>query len=144
MIHLVLKIHLVLMSLAFAVFTVSFLIGFVFLLQESRIKSRHFDRLSSRLPSLERMDSIHTKALTAGFLLLSGGILAGSLLSKLLMGKFISGDPKQLTSLVMWALYALFLNIRLRVGWRGRKGILLSLIGFAAIVLTFLGVSHRI
>lgn len=143
MMDLSLHIHLIFTSLAFAIFTVSFVVGIVFLLQESQIKSRHFGKFASRLPPLETIDALHYKVLTVGFLFLSIGILAGAVLSKIKVGRFITGDERQMAALGMWALYAIFLNIRLKVGWRGRRGILLSIIGFAAVALTFLALKHR-
>ena len=136
-------IHLLFMSLAFAVFTVSFLVGSIFLMQESRLKSRHPGRALDWFPPLQTMDLIHYKALTIGFLLLSVGILAGAVLSKLTEGRFFTSGPRQVASLLMWFLYAVFLNVRIRAGWRGRRGIVLSLIGFIGVVLLFVGLSHR-
>ncbi|MBI2500772.1 MAG: cytochrome c biogenesis protein CcsA [Deltaproteobacteria bacterium] len=51
--------------------------------------------------------------------------------------------PRQIASLVTWGIYALFLNVRIRSGWRGRRGILLSLVGFLTVALTFIAIHHR-
>jgi ABC-type transport system involved in cytochrome c biogenesis permease subunit len=137
-------VHILLMSLAFAVFTTSFLIGLVYLLQQAQLKGRHPGTLLSRLPPLETTDHMHYRALTVGFVLLSAGILAGAALSKTTGGRFFSGDPRQVMALVTWVLYALFLNVRLKAGWRGRRGILLSILGFVGVVLAFLALEHRV
>lgn len=137
-------VHLFFMSLAFAVFTVSFLVGVLYLIQQFQIKSRHPGRFLKRLPALQVIDGIHYKALTVGFALLSIGILSGAALSKANRGVFFSNDPRQLASFVTWGMYALFLNVHLRPTWRGRKGILLSLLGFIGVVLTFLALNHRV
>jgi len=137
-------VHILLMSLGFSVFTVSFLIGLIYLLQQFQLKRRHPGSLLGRLPSLAVTDSMHYKALTVGFVLLSGGILAGAMLSKTTEGLFFKGDSKQVMALVTWALYALFLNMRLKAGWRGRRGILLSILGFIAVVLAFLALEHQV
>lgn len=138
-----LRIHILFVGLAFVTFTASFLVGLVFLFQRDQIKSRRPGRLMARLPSLDTMDSIHYKVLTVGFVLLSIGILSGAALLKVTQGRFFSGDSRQLASLATWGLYALFLNLRLKTAWRGRKGILLSILGFAGIVLTFLALQHH-
>jgi ABC-type transport system involved in cytochrome c biogenesis permease subunit len=70
-------------------------------------------------------------------------MFVGAILSKGRMGRFFTGDPREIGALVMWALYALFLNVRLTAGWRGKKGIVLSLVGFVGVILTFLGLGHR-
>jgi ABC-type transport system involved in cytochrome c biogenesis permease subunit len=135
-------VHLVFMILAFIVFASSFLTGLFFLLQENRIKNHRLTSFVRRLPALETIYALHYKILTAGFVLLSLGMIVGALLSKMREGLFFTGDPKEIGALVTWALYALFLNMRLKVGWRGRKGILLSLLGFVAVILTFLALEH--
>ncbi len=137
-------IHLVFMSLAFAVFTVSFLVGLTYLFAERQIKMRRFGRWTEWLPSLHAMDNIHYKALTVGFILLSVGILSGAALSKATIGHFFSGDHRQLAAIGTWGLYAVFLNIRMKSGWRGRKGILLSILGFIGVVLAFIALEHRV
>ncbi|HCU25456.1 MAG TPA: c-type cytochrome biogenesis protein CcsB, partial [Deltaproteobacteria bacterium] len=40
-------------------------------------------------------------------------------------------------------IYALFLQSRIIAGWRGRRGVLLSILGFVVVLFTFLGVSHH-
>lgn len=138
------QIHLVPMIAAFAVFWVSFLFGVLFLFQENRLKNhRALPSWLRRLPPLEIMDGLHYRALTAGFLLLSLGMMAGAVLSKKMYGVFFNFDPRQTASLVTWGIYALFLNVRIRAGWRGRRGILLSLIGFLTVALTFLAIHHH-
>jgi ABC-type transport system involved in cytochrome c biogenesis permease subunit len=89
------------------------------------------------------MDRLHYKTLVVGFGLLSCGMLLGSLLAKSVFGTYWTTDPRQLASLVTWGIYAMFLNVRIRSGWRGRRGIFLSLLGFITVALTFFGVSHR-
>lgn len=136
-------VHIVFMSLAFAIFTVSFLVGNLYLFQRYQLKNRKIGLWMHWLPSLEAMDGIHYKALTVGFILLSVGMLAGALLSKTTIGRFFSADPRQVASVITWLLYAIFLNVRINSGWRGKKGIILSLLGFIGVILTFLGLEHH-
>lgn len=139
-----LRLHLFFMTVSFAVFSISFLVGSLYLWQESQLKHHATQKLLRWLPSLETMDSFHYKILILGFLLLSGGIFSGALLSQALQGHFFSNDPRQLASLVIWALYAFFLNVRLQAGWRGRKGMMLSILGFLGVILAFIGLGHRL
>ncbi|MBI2083716.1 MAG: cytochrome c biogenesis protein CcsA [Deltaproteobacteria bacterium] len=136
--------HLIFMVAALLTFAVSFLVGLLYLFQEGRLKKqRPIPPWFQRIPSQEIMDRIHYKVLSVGFLLLSLGMLFGAFLSKKVFGRFFTDDPRQIASLFTWAIYAFFLNVRIRSGWRGRRGILLSLIGFMTVVLIFLGIHHR-
>ena len=136
--------HLIFMVLSFAVFSVSFVTALFFLTQESQLKNHRITFLVRRLPALETLDTFYYKVLTLGFLLLSSGIVVGALLSKERIGRFFTGDPKEIGAMGTWALYALFLNMRLKAGWRGRRVIGLSLLGFLGVVLTFLALEHRV
>lgn len=137
-------IHFLFMSLSFAIFAVSFIVGISFLLQRRALKSRRPGWLSRWLPPLEVADDVHAKASTLGFMVLSAGMLSGAILSKQISGVFFSGDLRQIAALLVWLVYALFLNIRVRTGQRGRKGIILSLLGFVVVILAYLAIRHRV
>lgn len=135
-------IHLGLAFLAFASFLVSFVIGISFIFLEWRIKAKDLGGLVRKLPPLEVLDGIHYKALGLGLILLTASIIAGAVLNKNVLGVFITRDPKQMWILFTWFLYALFLELRIRIGWRGRRGIVLSVLGFIIVVLGFFGLPH--
>lgn len=137
-------IHLGLAFLAFASFLVSFMIGIGFILVEWRIKAKDLGGLIRKLPPLEVLDAIHYKALGLGLLLLTASIIAGAVLNKNVLGVFLTDDPKQLWILFTWFLYALFLELRNHIGWRGRRGIVLSVLGFIIVVLGFFGLPHTV
>jgi ABC-type transport system involved in cytochrome c biogenesis permease subunit len=42
---------------------------------------------------------------------------------------------------VTWCIYAMLLHERLAVGWRGRRAAWMAILGFSAILITFLGVN---
>jgi ABC-type transport system involved in cytochrome c biogenesis permease subunit len=135
-------IHLLLAFFAFAVFLVSFMIGLAFIFLESRIKAKNLDGWVRRLPSLEVLDGIHYKALGLGLILLTIAIVAGTILNKTIQGVFFSWDPKQFWVFLTWFLYVVLLEMRMRAGWRGRKGVILSVLGFVIIILVFFGLQH--
>lgn len=140
-------IHLFLVFIAFAIFLASIVVGIIFIMMESQVKHKHIRPFFQRLPSLETLDTVHYRALSSGFIFLSLGILAGFFLSKDISGVYLSGDPKQIWVLCMWFFFAILLNSRVRAGWRGRRGIVLSLIGFTSfivLVLVFLSMRHMV
>ena len=56
-------------------------------------------------------------------------------------GSYWQWDPKETWSLITWFIYAALVHARLTVGWRGRKAAWLSIVGFLAVLFTFLGVN---
>ena len=137
------SVHIIFSFLALAVLAVSFVLGIIFIIEEFQLKYKVSPKLFLRLPSLEAVEQTHAKALTVGFALLSGGIITGAIWAKSVTGVYFFEDARQLWAICAWLIYAFFLQARFAAGWRGRKGVLLSLIGFAVILFTFLGVKHN-
>ncbi len=135
-------VHLLLAFVAFTVFLVSLVVGIAFIVQEAQLKAKHLSRLVQKLPPLAVLDQIHYRALAVGLILLTASILAGMALNWDVKGVIFTGDAKQIWILSTWLLYAVLLNLRIRSGWRGRRGIVLSILGFVVVVLGFFGLQH--
>ncbi len=136
-----LPVHVILLFIGDAVFAVAFGAGIMYLLQEKEVKNKRMGAIFKRLPSLDVLDDINYRCLTVGFPLLTLGIITGSIWAEYAWGSYWSWDPKETWSLITWLLYAALLHGRLTVGWRGRKAAILAIIGFCAVVFTFLGVN---
>ncbi len=116
-------------------------VGLMYLLQERQLKSKSLGAIYYRLPSLEFLDLLGHRSLLIGFPLLTAGLIAGAIQAHHAWGRFLTWDPTQVLSLLAWVVYAGILQARLTAGWRGRKAAILSILGFCAVLLTFLGVS---
>jgi cytochrome c-type biogenesis protein CcsB len=76
-----------------------------------------------------------------GFILLTIGLLVGSIWAKSAWGDYWVWDPKENWSLVTWLVYGGYLHLRRVRGWRGEKGAWLLVMGFAVVMFTYLGMS---
>ncbi len=74
-----------------------------------------------------------------GFVLLTVGLLVGSVWAKSAWGDFWVWDPKENWSLVTWLVYGGYLHLRRVRGWRGDRAAWLLVIGFAVVMFTYLG-----
>jgi len=92
--------------------------------------------------SLEALDDLDYRALSLGFLLLTGGILLGSVWANEAWGAYWSWDPKETWSLITWFFYATALHLRRSRGWTGRRFSWMSLAGVAFILFTYFGVNY--
>ena len=137
-----LSIHVISCFLSYACFACAFCLGIMYLLQERQLKRKHTGRLLEMLPSLEVMDSINHSMVLFGFILLSAGIITGSIWASQAWGNWWSWDPKETWSFITWLIYAAYLHARLNSGWRGKRAAVLSIIGFACVMFTYLGVSY--
>jgi cytochrome c-type biogenesis protein CcsB len=76
-----------------------------------------------------------------GFVLLTVGLLVGSVWAKSAWGDYWVWDPKENWSLVTWLTYGGYLHLRRVRGWRGEKGAWLLVVGFAVVMFTYLGMN---
>jgi cytochrome c-type biogenesis protein CcsB len=88
------------------------------------------------------LDDIAYKSIAAGFPLFTiGGVIMGAIWANSAWGTYWSWDPKETWSLITWFIYAVYLHARFVAGWRGKKVAILSLLGFVAVIFTYLGVN---
>lgn len=124
-----------------AVFTIMAMAGAMYIFQERLIKRKKIGRFHKILPSLETLDTLNRRALPIGFFFLTLGIISGALWASSAWGSYWNWDPKETWSLITWFAYAAMVHQRLALGWRGKKAAMLSLLGFALVMFTFVGVS---
>ncbi len=74
-----------------------------------------------------------------GFTALVFGLLIGAVWAKEAWGDYWVWDPKESWALITMLIYAGYLHMRLVKGWRGRKAAWFAIIGFAAVMFTYLG-----
>ena len=113
----------------------------MYLIQERQLKAKKIGAITQRLPSLNVLDDLSYQSLTYGFPLLTLGIITGAIWAEYAWGRYWNWDPKETWSLITWLLYAALLHQRLTVGWRGRKAAIMAIVGFLAVLFTFLGVN---
>jgi cytochrome c-type biogenesis protein CcsB len=90
----------------------------------------------------DMLDDITYKSIAIGFPLFTiGGLIMGAIWADSAWGRYWSWDPKETWSLITWLVYALYLHARLVAGWRGKKVAILAVIGFIAVIFTYLGVN---
>ncbi len=88
------------------------------------------------------LDEIAYKSIAVGFPLFTiGGVIMGAIWANSAWGTYWSWDPKETWSLITWFIYAVYLHARFVAGWRGKKVAILSLLGFVAVIFTYLGVN---
>ena len=132
-----------------AVFTcVAFLAGLMYLVQMKRLKAKRPSRFGLVLPSLEQSERINRGAITTAFPLLTFGLVIGMILSVTRGGRNGAEtvrtlrwtDPKVLSALLMWLVFAVLLHARFRSAMRGRSVMVLTIVAFVFLVFTWIGV----
>ena len=133
--------HVITCFFGYAAFALSFGISFMFLLKRlhTRGKSNIFLKL---IPGPDILDDLNYQMVVIGFLMLTLGIITGSVWAHSAWGSYWSWDPKETWSLITWLVYACVLHSRLVRGWRGKRIAILSLIGFSCVLFTYFGVNY--
>jgi ABC-type transport system involved in cytochrome c biogenesis permease subunit len=86
------------------------------------------------------LDEINYRAVTLGYPLYTlGALFAGAIWAEQAWGSFWSWDPKEVGALIIWLFYSAFLHARYQRGWSGTRTAILSLVGFAMMMLSFFG-----
>lgn len=91
--------------------------------------------------TLGRIEDLTLGLVVFGFVAHGMMILTGSLWAAGLWGSYWNWDPVESWSLVTWLIYAAFLHARLALGWKGRRAAWLAVGSFAAVAVTYFGVS---
>ncbi len=89
----------------------------------------------------EQLDSLSYRAITAGFLLLTIGLISGAVWANEAWGSWWSWDPKETWALICWLVYAAYLHTRITRGWQGKKPALLAIAGFFVVIVCYIGVN---
>ena len=138
-----LTVHVLTCFLGYASFVMAFAVGIMYLLKgrarDGGTEEGTFLRL---IPASDVLEELLYQGVVLGFVLLSLGIMTGSVWAHYAWGSYWSWDPKETWSLITWIIYALFLHARLIRGWRGRRMAVMSLVGFASVLFTYLGVNY--
>ena len=133
--------HVITCFFGYAAFGLSFGISFMYLIKRLHREDRNniFLRL---IPDSAILDELNYQMVVIGFLMLTLGIITGSVWAHSAWGSYWSWDPKETWSLITWLIYASVLHSRLVRGWTGKKIAILCFIGFACVLFTYFGVNY--
>jgi len=85
------------------------------------------------------LEKITYDSIRFGFVMLTLGLLVGSVWAKSAWGDFWVWDPKENWSLVTWLVYGAYLHLRKVKGWRGDAAAWLAIVGLAVVIFTYVG-----
>ncbi len=139
--------HVVSCFLGYAGFTIAFGCGLIFFVKKiggdkTSATEEATGGWTKHLPSFDNLDRLIYQSTALGFVLLTLGIMTGSIWAHYAWGSYWSWDPKETWSLITWLIYAIMLHARFVRGWRGQRMALMTIIGFASVLFTYLGVNY--
>jgi ABC-type uncharacterized transport system permease subunit len=139
--NLFLVLHVGLVLVAFAGFTLAAGLSALYLWQERRLKRRETSILRVRAPGLARLDELAAKTVVVALPALTLGIAVGIVRLRERGGGV---DALMVVTLVTWVVYGAYVALRYATGLRGRRAAYLLLLGFllVAVARLALPVTH--
>jgi ABC-type transport system involved in cytochrome c biogenesis permease subunit len=144
-------VHVASLLFAYASFALAGVLGLIYVLQFKEIKKKLLGYFYTRLPSLQTLDAMNSRAIAIGWTLLTVGLLVGVVWLGQARTEFADNrnlealslaDPKVFVSVVTWAVYSFAMLSRRMMGWTGRRAAWLSASGFAIVLLNLIAVSY--
>lgn len=134
----ILPLHVTVALLGLAAVAAAAGVGLIYLLMERQVKLKHFGILFSRLPPLQVLDELNRRLVILAFVAISLTVISGAFFVRGGNGgPGLSWSPKEVATLAAWAVFGALVIARLWAGWRGRKVALLTMAGFAALLVSF-------
>lgn len=134
--------HLVAVFTAFAFMAIGAVAGLLFLWQEKAIKKKTPLSVHQKdLPSLALLDKVNAITTRYGFPLFAIGVLLGFVWARLAWGAILTGDAKEVFSLLVLIVYAVLFHQREALGWCGKKPAMMALFVFALSLFSLLVVN---
>lgn len=133
--------HVVTCFFGYAAFAVAFGLSLAYLLKGMERPERRISFLDL-VPETATLDEMNYQMVATGFVLLTIGIVTGSIWAHSAWGRYWGWDPKETWSLITWLVYAALLHSHAVKGWRGKRLAVLSILGFSCVLFTYLGVNY--
>ncbi len=88
-------------------------------------------------PFQEGADNFTWKIFVVGFPFLTAGLIQGALWAQEAWAIYWGWDSKEVSALISWLFYVVYLHLRYVAGWRGEKGMWILLFGGLSVYITF-------
>lgn len=132
-----LRAHVLTSMLAYSLLTLASAQALLLAVQDNHLRTHHPGGFIRALPPLQTMESLLFEMIGLGFVLLTVTLVTGFIYLDDMFAQHLV--HKTALSLVAWIVFAMLLWGRFRFGWRGRKAIRWTLIGFAVLMLAYFG-----
>ena len=132
-----LAVHVLLSLLSYGLLTLASGQAILLAIQDRQLHKHHPGGFVRALPPLQSMEALLFQLISLGFVLLTAALVSGFFFVENLFAQHLV--HKTVLSLIAWTVFGMLLWGRYRYGWRGRKALRWTLIGFSVLMLAFLG-----
>ena len=144
------ELHVSSLLVAYASFALACVISITYVLLFKELKGKHLGVFYARLPSLQVLDVMNSRAVTFGWIFLTVGLAVGAVwllevrpdAADPRVQAMSILDPKIFIVVLCWLVYTFSLYARRTIGWSGRRAAWLSAIGFGILLLNFVPIGY--
>lgn len=129
--------HITIGILAYAAFAISFLLSVIYLIQNRVLRRGRPGLAFWRFPALEVLERMSRSSVWVGLIALAIGTALGFVWEHELTGHFAVADPKVLATLIVLALYAIYLSIVHAPAWRGARAAIVCACNFVIVLFSY-------
>jgi len=134
--------HVTLNILAYAAFTLAFVLSVIYLLQNHFLRDRKIGTVFWRFPALDLLERMARSSVMVGVISLAVGMALGFMWAHRIRGHYWNGDPKEIVTLIVFVCYALYLWLGRKTAWRGARASLLCVLCFVLPIFSITVVNH--
>ncbi|GAA1740376.1 c-type cytochrome biogenesis protein CcsB [Rothia terrae] len=137
-----LVIHVSIAVLASAIFTITFSMAVLQLIQDRRERmileegktGWAFMRL---VPSAQTLENFAFRLNAVAFVMWTFTLAAGAIWAEVAWGRYWGWDTKEVWTFIIWVVYAAYLHARATRGWTGTRSAWLSIVGYLCVIFNF-------
>ncbi|MFF5791790.1 c-type cytochrome biogenesis protein CcsB [Paeniglutamicibacter sp. NPDC012692] len=135
-------IHVSIAVSASALFTISFAMNVLQLVQHARVEALAAGKkdkfpFMGLVPSAGALENFAYRINAVAFVMWTFTVMAGAIWAEAAWGRYWGWDTKEVWSFVIWVVYAGYLHARATGGWTGARSAWLSIIGYLCLVFNF-------
>ena len=140
-----LRLHLLVAILAYSLLTIAALHALLMAALDRQLhaaapdRDRPAQRLFRHAPPLLAMETQLFRLITIGFVLLTATVASGVLFSEAVYGKPLRFEHKTVFAIASWLIFGALVFGRHVFGWRGRVALRWTFVGFAMLLLAYVG-----
>lgn len=135
-----LLIHVAFANLAYGSYALVFALSAGYLMRDYGHEGGKLKQVLDRLPDQTVIDALTYRFVGVGFVFQGIMIVSGAIWANEAWGRYWGWDTMEIWSLIAWAVYAMYLHLRLTLGWHGRRAAWVAVIALPVIVFSLLGV----
>ena len=129
--------HVTLNILAYSAFALAFVLSGIFLIQNRMLRGHRPGRVLWRFPALDVLEKMSRSAVVVGVIGMCLGMAFGFVWAHRLHGRYWSGDPKEVVTVLLFVIYMAYLWLARTPSWRGARASALCVANFFAVLFSY-------